>query len=146
MALKVYPVNRLRRLRPASGSRGSDARSPESEDLAPEAAVHKADSTMPRLKAHVTIATTNKWAKTIRMPSRPYGASTSAISSVIIGPRLHATWVRPSNLLRALRGANSPTRASDVGTSAPTAIPTRKVPMKSIGVLNAKTIHNVPKA
>src|SRR5918993_173038 len=148
IAFKVYPLNKLRRFPAANGSRGSEACSsdPDERPAAPAAAVQVADSVKPCLSHHVTMATTNRWKKTILIPSRPYGASTSASTRVIIGPRLHATCVRPINLLRALLGANSPTRASEVGTSAPTAIPTRIVPIMSIGVLNAKTIHRVPKA
>ncbi len=88
---------------------------------------------MPRLSAHVTIATTNRWPTTIRIPSSPNGASANASTKTTIGPRLQAIWVSPRSLPLALSGENSPTSASEVGTSAPTAIPTMTVPSKSIG-------------
>jgi len=75
-----------------------------------------------------------------------YGVSTNASTNTTIGPRLQATWLRPMSLPRALLGENSPISASEVGTSAPTATPTMKVPMRSIGRLREKTISRVPKA
>jgi hypothetical protein len=113
---------------------------------APDAAVQRADSTIPRLRAHVTIAITNRWANTILFPSTPYDESANASTYTTIGPRLQATWLRPMSFPRALLGENSPINASEVGTSAPTATPTMKVPMRSIGRLTEKTISRVPKA
>src|SRR5919202_7068135 len=102
-ALKLAPENRLRmRLATWCGigansgcAEGSDVRS---VGVAPDAAAHRADSTMPRLRAHVTIATTNRWPTTIRIPRSPYGESTNASTNTTIGPRLQAIWVRPRSL------------------------------------------------
>src|SRR5215203_1195551 len=152
IAARVGPRNRLRKRLAASGSAGTPASSGCSSGAlvlsalpAPEAAVQMADSTMPRLRAQVTIATTNRWAKTILLPSTPYGVRTNASTYTTIGPRLQATWLRPMSLPRALLGENSPISASEVGTSAPTATPTMKVPRRSIGRLSEKTISSVPK-
>src|SRR5215211_7854424 len=152
IAARVGPENRLRNRLAASGSAGTGASSgcASGSDVgsvspAPDAAVQMADSTMPRLRAHVTIATTNRWAKTILLPSTPYGVSTKASTYTTIGPRLHATWLRPMSLPRALLGENSPISAREVGTSAPTATPTMKVPMRSIGRLAEKAIRSVPR-
>src|SRR5215216_1639884 len=153
IAARVGPRNRLRKRLAASGSAGTPASSGCSSGAlvlsaspAPDAAVQMADSTMPRLSAQVTIATTKRWAKTILLPSTPYDVSANASTYTTIGPRLHATWLRPMSLPRALLGENSPISASEVGTSAPTATPTMKVPTRSIGRLKEKTMSRVPKA
>src|SRR5919112_4035094 len=153
IAARVGPDNRLRKRLAASGSAGTPASSGcasgsvvGSASPAPDAAVQMADSTMPRLRAHVTIATTNRLAKTILLPSTPYEESANASRYTTMGPRLQATWLRPRSLPRALLGENSPMSASEVGTSAPTATPTMKVPTRSIGRLNENTISKMPKA
>src|SRR5215211_4270756 len=152
IAARVGPRIKLRKRLAASGSVGTPASSGcssgavvRSASPAPDAAVQRADSTMPRLRAQVTIATTNRWAKTILLPSTPYDVSANASTYTTIGPRLQATWLRPMSLPRALLGENSPINASEVGTSAPTATPTTKVPMSSIGKLTEKMISSVPK-
>src|SRR5215218_9002406 len=152
IAARVGPENRPARRLAARGSAGTGASSgcASGSDVgsvspAPEAAVQMADSTIPRLRAHVTIATTNRWAKTILLPRTPYDVSAKASTYTTIGPRLQATWLRPMSLPRALLGENSPISASEVGTSAPTATPTINVPMSSIGRLKEKTMSRVPK-
>src|SRR5215212_3337229 len=71
IAARVGPRNRLRKRLAASGSAGTPASSGcssgavvPSASPAPEAAVQMADSTMPRRRAHVTIASTNRRAQT----------------------------------------------------------------------------------
>jgi hypothetical protein len=106
----------------------------------------RADSAKPRRSAQVTIATTKRCRNTMRMPSSPIGASAIASHNTITGPRLQATWVNPSSFPRAFAGANSPTSASDVGTSAPTATPTTNVPRNSISWFLANAMHRMPSA
>src|SRR5215211_9495462 len=152
IAARVGPRNKLRKRLAASGSAGTPASSGCASGSvvgavspAPEAVVQMADSTIPRLRAHVIIAITKRWAKTILFPRTPYDESANASTYTTIGPRLQATWLRPTSFPRALLGENSPINASEVGTSAPTATPTMKVPMRSIGRLSEKTISSVPK-
>jgi hypothetical protein len=94
----------------------------------------------------VIIATTNRCANTILIPSRPSEESASASSSTTTGPRLHATCVEPTSFPRAFAGENSPTSASEVGTSAPTATAMTTVPANSITGLAAKTMQTMPAA
>ena len=49
------------------------------------------DSRIPRRIAHSTIATTNRWANTIRVPSTPRSASANDSSSTTTGPSIHGS-------------------------------------------------------
>ena len=54
--------------------------------------------------------------------------------------------MEPRSFPRAFAGENSPTSASEVGTSAPTAMATITVPANSITAFAAKTMQRMPAA
>ena len=87
------------------------------------AAVQIADSFMLRRANHRQMASTNRWAKTMRTPRTPSGDRARLSSSTTTGPEYQSTWATPLCLPRAPSGASSAISVQDAGTSAPTARP-----------------------
>ena len=87
------------------------------------AAVQISDSFMLRRANHRQIASTSRWANTIRMPSTPSGDMARLSSRTTTGPQYHRTWATPLCFPRAPSGASSAISVQDAGTSAPTARP-----------------------
>ncbi len=101
---------------------------------------------MLRRANHRQMASTNRCANTIRMPSTPSGDRARLSSSTTTGPQYHSTWATPLCLPRAPSGASSAISVQDAGTSAPTARPAMMYPAISIPDDVAKMMNSRPNA
>lgn len=97
----VTLTRRLKSLRKLDHIDGGLASAP------PLASCHASDSSSPWRIHQVTRAMTTRWAKTMREPSRPSGASAAARPNPMKGPKDQASWVAPMCLPRSPVGANS---------------------------------------
>ncbi len=85
--------------------------------------VHAFDSLSPCRIHQVTKATTKRWAKISRLPSRPSGTTRIASAKPTIGPIDQASCAVPTCRARPFAGASSAMNVHEAGTPAPTASP-----------------------